>query len=329
VTDIRPQYRIIATGAGRAARRDRGRIRFAGADAPSFLQALVSNDVESLVAGRGVYATYLTPQGRMISDLRIHHRRTHLLAEVPAAIAARLVGTFDGVIFSEDVSVTDVSAAIGQILVAGERAAEVTALSLGIEVGQLDALAPLAHVEVGERFVARSDDVGVPAFDVFVPAQLLDETTARLDEAGAIAMSPELVEALRIEAGRPAYGVDMTDETIPLEAGLLERAISTTKGCYVGQEIIIRVLHRGAGRVARRLARLEIDSPSAEPPAPGAIVSVGGRDVGRVTSSAPSPSRDRVIALGYVHRDAAEAGQHVVITTPAASVEAVIVGFAG
>ena len=121
----------------------------------------------------------------------------------------------------------------------------------------------------------------------------------------------------------------MTEETIPLEAGLLERAISTTKGCYVGQEIIIRVLHRGAGRVAKRLARLEIESSRVEPPAPGAILSVGGRDVGRVTSSAQSPSRDRVIALGYVHREAAEPGQHVIITTPAASVEAVIVGLAG
>lgn len=329
MTDIRPQYRIIATGAGRAVRRDRGRLRFDGADARSFLQALVSNDVESLVPGRGVYATYLTPQGRMISDLRIHHRDTHLLAEVPATIAARLVAAFDAVIFSEDVSVSDVSPGIEQMLIAGERAAEVVARALGLEVGQLDALAPLAHVETGERFVARSDDIGVPGFDVFVPSQLLDETIARFDGTGAIAISPELVDALRIEAGRPAYGVDMTEDTIPLEAGLLERAISTTKGCYVGQEIIIRVLHRGAGRVAKRLARLEIASPSVEPPAPGAILSVGGREVGKVTSSAPSPSRDRVIALGYVHRDVAEPGQHVVITTPAASVEAVIVGFAG
>ena len=122
-------------------------------------------------------------------------------------------------------------------------------------------------------------------------------------------MSDALVEGLRIEAGRPSFGIDMDEETIPLEAGLLERAISTTKGCYVGQEIIIRILHRGGGRVAKRLARLAFDPEVADPPARGTAIFDGEREVGRITSAAMSPTTGHVIALGYVHRDVAEEGK--------------------
>ena len=114
----------------------------------------------------------------------------------------------------------------------------------------------------------------------------------RLDELGAVKMSGELFEALRIEAGRPSFGVDMDEETIPLEAGLLERGISPTKGCYVGQEIIIRILHRGGGRVAKRLARLTFDPSVIAPPAAGTSILDGDRDVGRITSAAISPTQD-------------------------------------
>jgi tRNA-modifying protein YgfZ len=103
----------------------------------------------------------------------------------------------------------------------------------------------------------------------------------------------------------------MTEETIPLEAGLLERAISTAKGCYVGQEVIIRVLHRGSGRVAKRLVKLTGDAAlQAVPPAGTRLIS-DAREVGRITSAAISPSRQQVVALGYLRRDRAEPGVHV------------------
>lgn len=330
--DIRSQYRIITTGAGWADRSARGRIGFAGRDAQPFLQALVSNEVAALAAGQGVYATYLTPQGRMISDLRIFHRAGYLLADVPAALAERLVASFDALLFAEDVVVSDASLAIGQIAVTGQQAASVVGRALGIDPAALEALPPLAQLdarEVGGVFVARADDSSWPGFDVFMPAAVRESVVRRLDASGAVPVSSELMELLRIEAGRPDFGVDMTEETIPLEAGLLERAISTTKGCYVGQEIIIRVLHRGGGRVARRLSRLELDPSLAVAPAPGAVLSADGREVGKVTSSAFSPARERVVALGYVHRDFAEAGRHVMVATPAGEVDAVILGLAG
>jgi hypothetical protein len=119
----------------------------------------------------------------------------------------------------------------------------------------------------------------------------------------AAPLSREARETLRVEAGRPEFHVDMTAETIPLEANLLDRAISTTKGCYVGQEVIIRVLHRGGGRVAKRLVQLQFDGGEARVPSAGTALSADGREMGRVTSAVWSPRAGAAIGLGYVHRD--------------------------
>jgi folate-binding Fe-S cluster repair protein YgfZ len=117
----------------------------------------------------------------------------------------------------------------------------------------------------------------------------LNDVTEAITKAGAVAMSAEIVDAMRIEAGRPKFGIDMTTETIPLEAGLLDRAISQTKGLLRRQEVIIRVLHRGGGRVAKRLARLHSESRTAFVRRGGARSQLTARNVGHVTSAARSP----------------------------------------
>jgi folate-binding protein YgfZ len=162
----------------------------------------------------------------------------------------------------------------------------------------------------------------VSSLDLIAPAGAREDLMKRLSEAGAIGMPQPIAEALRIEAGRPAFGVDMTGETIPLEAGLLERAISMDKGCYVGQEVIVRVLHRGGGRVARRLVRLVFDRSAAPPPRQGAALFTEAGEVGHVTSAAWSPRLECVVALGYVHRDAAEVGRRVSTADARAEVSA-------
>lgn len=127
-------------------------------------------------------------------------------------------------------------------------------------------------------------------------------------------MEPAAAEVVRVESGRPAFPGDMDQDTIPLEAGIADRAVSFDKGCYVGQEVIVRILHRGGGRVARRLAGLTFER-SADPDSPlpsrGAAIFSGDDEVGRVTSAVRSPAVGAVIALGYVRRelaDAADAG---------------------
>jgi folate-binding protein YgfZ len=134
--------------------------------------------------------------------------------------------------------------------------------------------------------------------------------------AGAVRGTSADAEVVRIEHGRPRFGVDMDTDTIPLEAGIEARAISRSKGCYVGQEVIVRVQDRGQGRVARRLVGLTF-AAAAPVPAAGTRIVSGDRDIGRITSATWSPAAGRPIALGYIHRDFTEAGTPVEVrSTP-------------
>jgi tRNA-modifying protein YgfZ len=325
MSNVSDEYRIIADRAGWVPKTARGRLRVEGRDAVSFLHALLSNEIQTLHDGEGAYATYLTPQGRMIADVIVYQCGDHVLLDVPSGQGPALAARFDQVIFTEDVSITDVSGEVDQIAIIGGGADEAIARALSADASQLHALPLRSHRLAGDVRIARTDDALLPSFDLFVKSSEREKVVEQLAAVGVVPLSAALADALRIDAGRPAFGVDMTDETIPLEAGLLDRAISQTKGCYVGQEVIIRVLHRGGGRVARRLVRLAFDPAVANPPAAGTPLRTEAGDTGRVTSAAFSPRAGRVLGLGYVHRDVAEAGRH--LTAGDAAVE--ILGLAG
>jgi folate-binding protein YgfZ len=149
--------------------------------------------------------------------------------------------------------------------------------------------------------------------------------TSALRDAGALDVNPETANVSRVEAGRPVFGIDMDEDTIPLEAGIEGRAISMTKGCYVGQEIIIRVLHRGHGRVARRLVGLALDAYSPVPER-GSTIRAAERDIGRITSAVFSPALGHPIALGYVHRDFTAPSTPVAVITAKGELPAVVTG---
>lgn len=324
---ITDEYRIIASGAGLIDLGARGRLLLDGRDTSSFLHALVSNDVEALKPGDGVYATYLTPQGRMISDLEIYRLSDSFLVDVPPDRLASLAERLEAAIFAEDVRVGDASAAIAEFGVIGAQAGPLLAAAMALETEALAGLGLLQHVNSPDGFIARSGDALLPTFKIFVPTERKEAVRRRVAAQGIAPMSATLAEALRIEAGRPRFGVDMTEDTIPLEAGLLERGISTTKGCYVGQEIVVRILHRGTGQPARRLVRLSLEG-AADRVTSGARLLNGDREVGRLTSVAVSPTTSRPIALGYVPRDLAEVGTQVTVGG-AEGVTATIAGLAG
>ena len=298
-----PKYRTITTG----------RIRFEGPDAPSFLHALVTNDVAGLAPGQGAYAAWLTPQGRMITDLRLLREDGRVLAEVPEGMSAALAARFDQLIFSEQLQVIDDTGGTRAIAVFGDGAAGVVAAVTGVPGGSLASLPLLGHLCSGDVRVVRIDDVAGENFAIWMPASRWESVMAALAPAGASEAPAELVNALRVEAGRPLFGVDMNTETIPLEAGLLDRAISTAKGCYVGQEVIVRILHRGGGRVVKRLVQMRADAGVTQVPAPGTPVLDQGREVGAVTSAAIGPASGRVLALATVHRDSAEPGRQLTV----------------
>ena len=181
-------------------------------------------------------------------------------------------------------------------------------------------LAEHAHIDVEFQdapvFVAGCHALGGPGFDVYCAAERVTDVVARLFASGAHDITADAWDTLRIEAGLPLFGVDMDTDTIPLEAGIEDHAISQTKGCYVGQEVVIRILHRGGGRVVRRLVAWAANAqstPDTIVPAPGTALAVDGKDIGRVTSAAWSPALRRLVGLGYAHRDHTEPGTKLAV----------------
>ena len=296
------------------AREERGRVSLDGADVAGFLHAQLTNDIAGLAPGSGCYAALLTPQGRMISDMEVLRSAAadgtaRVMLAVPSPLAGGLATRFDKSIFTEDVRVTDISSATAQFGVVGPRAGEAidaALFALGHPAAAARLVRPYDNAALEPEAMAwRGEPLdGLDAFELVVPRGQAGAARAALAMQAA-PLSPGARLALRLEAGRPEFLVDMTGETIPLEANLLDRAISTSKGCYVGQEVIIRVLHRGGGRVAKKLASLKF---SGGVPAPGSAMTTGDREAGRVTSAAFSPRDGAAIGLGYVHRDFAQEG---------------------
>ena len=329
-------YRALKGAAALLDRSGRGRVRLTGSDRRSYLQGLLTNDIAALSPHSGCYAALLTPQGRMITDMRVSETGDAVLLDLPGATSAAVRDKLEQFIFSEDVAVADVTASLAQLGVYGPEAPRVVAGALRPADGsrlstELDAMRMYANAlrdfNAAPVTIVRSDDFGVDGFDLFVPREAEGSLRTALNAAGASEIAADAADVCRIEAARPLWGVDMDGETIPLEAGIEGRAISLTKGCYVGQEIVIRVLHRGHGRVARRLVQLVLDGDAV--PANGDRIKSAEKDAGRVTSAAMSPSFGRPIALGYVHRDVAMEGSRVAVTAHGREVGAQIMKIAG
>jgi folate-binding protein YgfZ len=259
-------YKAVTANGGVVRRADRGVLAVSGADRAAWLQGLLTNDVESLKDGEVQYAAYLTPQGRMITDMHVMAAPDRILLAVPGTLAPALREKLDGLIFSEDAHVTDESS------------------------------------RLASWTVIRRDEF-VEVIGEALPAEFAGLTEVTLDT----------YEVIRIERGVPRFLADMNEDTIPLEAGIEDRAISFTKGCYVGQEVIVRVTHRGGGRVAKKLVRWIADESADIVPLKDSRIFSFDKDIGRVTSAAFSPNVNRVIGLGYVHRDYTAAGTAVTV----------------
>src|SRR3954469_8960812 len=297
-------------------RSDRGRIVVSGADRASYLQGLMTNDIVALKTGQGCYTAYLTAQGRMIADVYAYELGDVLLLMLAGGVKDTVMAKLDQFIFSEDVQLGDVTGTFAQIAVLGPGAAAiVSGILRGAGADALQAMADHANLRAewsgGAAIVTRVMDAGERGFDLYVESAQVDALKHALRAAGGVELDETAGEALRIESGIPLFGRDMDEETIPLEAGIESRAISFTKGCYVGPEVIIRVLHRGHGRVARKLVGLTLVGDAA--PEPGAAIRGGDREIGTVTSATVSPALKQPIALGYVHRDFVEPGTIVTV----------------
>jgi folate-binding protein YgfZ len=312
-------YRAARDSVAFRRRHERSMLRATGKDRLDWLQGLLTNDVKSFDGAGWTYAAWLTPQGRMITDMAVIEIGDEAWLDVPTPLAASLAERLDLMVFAEDVRIEDVSGRIVSVAVQGPAAWN----AIG---GLLTTILP--HLDPGGIAVVRdgSDPIVVVRTldgpDVFVMyasstrAAGLEESLAH---GGAAPLDDESAETLRIEAGVPRFLVDMTEETIPLEANL-DYAISHTKGCYVGQEIIVRIRDLAKGRVARRLVGLLPEGDAV--PAVGASVAADGKAVGRITSAAWSPALSRPIAMAIVHRDYTAAGTLVTVDGVTAAVAA-------
>jgi folate-binding protein YgfZ len=305
----RAGYRAVREGAGLADRADRARIRLWGRDPVKMVQGLITNDLLNAPPGRAVYAGMLTPKGRMIAELRAFRREgpqgVEVLLELPREA---LEGTrehlkkFVPPLFARW---ADVSEEVEELGVYGPRAREVLSRVLG-ELPALEEDAWVETVREGETvLVVGTRDFGVEGFDLLAPAGLLPGLRGALREAGAHPVEREALETLRVEAGRPRYGAELSEEVIPTEAyeaiGMLPRAISFGKGCYTGQEVIVRIAHRG--HVNRHLRGLRLGHAPAPAPGTPLFHPETGREVGRITSVAASPLLGETVALGFVRRE--------------------------
>jgi tRNA-modifying protein YgfZ len=292
IDTLSADYRAITESCGLLDRSERGKLALTGADAGSFLQGQVTNDVESLSTGDGCYAAFLTPKGKMLGDVRILNTGDELLLDTERMALQALFNMIRQFSIGYRVELHKRTLERGLLSLVGPDAAAVAGTGALPEQEHAHAMVELPVI--GSRARAIRTDVGV---DLLCDAAETESLRAALGDAGAVAVSEAAVECLRVERGRPRYGVDLDDTVIPQEAGLNERAVSFTKGCYVGQETVARLFYRGKPNRELRGLRL---SELAEP---GAELTVEERAVGRLASVAMSP-RFGPIGLALVRREA-------------------------
>lgn len=276
----------------------RGRIRVTGSEAVKFLNGLITNDMNAVVENQWLPAVFPNVQGRLIGAVRIvRERDSGFLIDTENASHAAILKTISRFTLAGDFHVSDVTGETALLTVQGRRAGEIVSEVLG----NTDFSIPASHTaEVG--------------FDLLIDADDRARVTERLIAAGAQAVSPDTFETLRIEAGIAHHGIDMDETNVVLETNL-EDAISYTKGCYLGQEIIVRIKHRG--HVAKKLTGLKFDAPVE---AGATVQSSEGKDIGRVTSVTFSPKLESTIALGYVRYEYLPAGTTVKVGDVAGTV---------
>lgn len=322
--EIVADYQALTDGAVLGGIAPRGQVAVAGKDRAAYLQGLLTNDIEALGPGTGCYAAWLTPQGRLVTDMHVLESGEMILLDVPADLVEAILQRLDQFLFAEDVQLGDLRGSLQGVWIHGGGAAAALERVVWGPASAGPGPATFANYQNARAtfdgapiVLSRIDQLGVPGYCVYIEPARSATLEAALQAVGAVVGTRETLEAARIEAGTPLFGVDMDTDTIPLEAGIEQQAISFTKGCYVGQEVIIRVLHRGHGRVAKKLVMLKVDAKAA--PDRGAKVSAGEREIGHVTSAAMSP-RLGAIALAYLHRDFLEPGTRVEVGGSTATV---------
>jgi folate-binding protein YgfZ len=279
-----------------------GIVRLSGSERVSWLQGMITNDVEKLIPGTGCYAAHLTPQGKMVAHMYVLVDEDVVWLLLERAAVSKLIAAFDKLLIMEDVQVADVSEQHSILSVLGPKASGVLEAWLGAPI---DIIERYSHRPFeGCRIVV--SDLG---YDLWIPRGQTDAVLRSLVQWGATAIDRGTWDVLRTEGGLPVYGVDIDESTTMPELGT--RGISYDKGCYIGQEVVAKVKY--IGHVNRRFVGLAING--SELPELKSPIRKGGRDVGYITTTLFSPALNQPVALGFVSRSAYSPGSEVEVGT--------------
>jgi tRNA-modifying protein YgfZ len=305
------QYRQLREEAGVVDRSDRGKLVLRGAEVAEYLQGQLTNDVEALEAGDGQYAALLDRKGKMQGDMRLLRiADDEFWIDVEAVALPAVSRHLDMYKIGRDVALENVSDGFAVFAVIGPG----TEGAIGVAPGPEH-----THLEIplgGAKVRAVATEIGA---DLLVATADVEAVRAALAAAHVGEATMAAAEILRVEAGVPRFGAEMTTDTIPQEAGINERAVSFTKGCYIGQETVARLHYKG--RPNRHLRGLRLSVPADA----GDVVRLGEREVGRVGTAVLSPARGP-IALAILRREA-EPGATVKVGDAASAAEVVEVPF--
>ena len=297
----------------------RAKISLTGGDRVRWLNGMVTNNIRDLQPGHGVYAFLLNPQGRILGDLYAYNRGDSITVDTDRSQLETILATFDHYIIMDDVEVKEITAEVTALGIAGPKGRDVLAAA-GIQVPELEAL------EIAEAKctcdcacvscpVVRGDDPTIQNYELWLAPGDVKKTWDALVTHGATPVGSEALELWRVVSGIPLYGVDIRDRDLPQETSQ-ERALSFSKGCYVGQEIVERIRSRGA--VHRKFCGFSAESNAAL--TPRTKVLSGNKEVGEITSVASFNAGEPFLALGYIRREIGVAGKEVVIGTAQAEV---------
>jgi len=305
-------YEALRSGAAWFDLSPRGKIIASGEDRARLLHAMTTNQVQELKPGEGCYAFFLNPQGRILADVNLFCGADDFLLDVEPETRERLYQHLDKYIIADDVTLEDATDRIVTLALEGPEAMAAAA-RLGAPMPEK----PWGHMLWNDVTVAGASFTGAPGLRFFAGAAEKPRLVELFQNAGAKEASPEAARIVRLEHFQPRYGEDIFDTTLSQETQQAH-ALSFTKGCYIGQEIVERV--RSRGLVHRLLAGVEIDST--EVPEPDTHLVHGDENVGKMTSGAFSPALGKVVGMAYIRRELADPGATLTIDGHAATVRA-------
>jgi folate-binding protein YgfZ len=307
--DVLFEYAAVREGgAGLLDLSSRGRLLVSGSEAVQFLNGLITNDMKTLAENQWMPAVFPTVQGRLIASVRVINTASGYLIDTEAATHERVLQTLARFTMAGDFLVTDLTLEVAQLSLQGDRSAELVQRIFGEAIANLVhfAVAVVTWLEV-QVTIIRATHTAEDGFDLYVDSGKAVALWEALAAAGAHPVGFEALEILRIEAGQAHYGSDMDETNVVTETNL-DEAISYTKGCYIGQEIVARIKYRG--HVAKKLTGM-LFAHGVKAESGGTIRSADDKEIGRITSATLSPHLGRTVALGYVKYDYLAAGTSV------------------